>query len=240
MKTTALFRFALMCVSITLFAFHPQSVQQAPKIKQQINLKNSTSSTFFYNELDQLLRVENTNGATTKYLYAKGKIVKEDYDKSGKIISVDTFFINQSGRATLVVSNNGGFQKFEYDSLGKPQKSEMNTGKLFVGKNEYKWKDANQQKLIQYNENSKVSNTIYYDYYLDRINTISEKNMCRDFFNRHSKNLVKESMAVSASQPSDTTRLFYRYEFSTEGIVNKKITRKKSGELVDSIAFIYY
>lgn len=225
---------AIGCVALS-----PQSIMPFPKIKQQINLRNSVASTFYYNSLNQLVKVESSSGATSKYFYTEGKVVKQDFDREGKLLSTDTLFLDRNNHAYLVKSNDGVSQKFEYDSLGRPTKSEMNSGSLFIGKNEFRWDGANQLKLIQYNESNKKINAIYY-YYNDKLSTISEKNMCRDFFNRHTQNLVSESVAVSVTQLNDTTRLVYQYEFTVNGNVSKKITRRRSGELVDSIAFIYY
>jgi hypothetical protein len=232
----------LLLIGTALFLTTTAFVRgSADRVREVKNLKTGASTFYTYTSDGHIATVKNSNGNISTYQYMRDVIYRKTSDPKTKTYTIDTFFLDNRGLATVLhsgghLSTINSSQLFEYDSNGfQTGWKTMDRG---VIRNVFKstYADSNEIRVRQNFPGDKRVGMFYSYYDTTRVNTLGNENLGTAFLGRSSKNLIKEYVQIWGK--GDTALTHYDYRFDDKGRMSIKVESDKTGP-GDSIAYFY-
>lgn len=210
-------RFLPLLLLLSAFTLPQDNPMIKGRLKQVNHYMSKQQSNFFYDELGRITRIEEPYGETYTYTYNANFIYRHWKDPRGRE-SYDTIIEKAVYQEDSMIGSKS-FWKSAYDLEGNmalqtyhPLKGKMRK----AGKEQYRY---------------------HYDYYPQKWDsTVSMLVDCECDASRH---LLKTSIGINSK--GDTTRYFnYKYILDSTGRVNTRMKYYRTGQLYDSIGYVYY
>ena len=226
---------------IATFFYAATIPRERHRVKKIINYLTRDTTEYFYNPDGHVAKIHSSKGNNVTYEYSKGTILKRYNDVMRGLTFVDTMTLNKDGLVDRLSSNNPGTRqetrKFNSDRFLVEAKLYDKNGNISATSG-CEYQNGNQVSFVIKESSRKLMNSIIYQYYTDKINTIGNENLGSDFTGVGSKNPVKAS--TSHLDGSPPVALYYNYHYDEKERISTRVMFNKSGKLLDSIAYIYY
>jgi len=206
---------------------------------------------YIYDDAGRVSLTKEPRGAKTTYSYSPGLVVMQGTDSAGKIFKTDTLYLNDNGKVATSVNHHrsGSFMAtFLYDDSGFVKQivnyevgSSRGDTLVFTIANGNVLTSQNPGSADRAKDDAEHAGfkTIYYDYYMDKINTTGIENKGEPFFGRSSRNLIKSAVTVGSN--GDTLSIVsFQYEYDPKGRAQSVIRIDRSGMKGDPILYTYY
>ena len=235
-------KFILIVASLLLPVTQIQWIgNKLVRIKQTADRQTGDFYGLTYDSLGRILTSHNFGDAYWEYRYTGNLVIKELINH-GKVDSpIDTFKLDDRGLAVQENYNDNGWpnvNEFSYDKDGFLIQTRFLLDGNCIGTAKWIISDGNQIKSSYIDDNNTIRSTVYYSYYMDKLNTLGNENDGIAYRGRDSKNLIKERVEIYNG--GDTSVLLYQYQFDDKERVVQKVVHQKNGELKDSLTYIYY
>jgi hypothetical protein len=195
--------------------------------------KGQSTTSYQYTPEKRVASLYNSKGISISYEYFSAKIIKYFFDSTTGQRQIDTILIDRSGLAYKIGPN-----EMKYDSNGFLVNSKMVNNGRTVMTTEFLIEGGNQKSARYLDEYGKVMHTVYYKYYEDKPNTISNENMGIKYLGKSAAKLIKEIMLVKSG--SDTSRTQIYYSFDDNNRVRCRVEKQESSTKTDSTLYSYY
>ncbi|MDB5283817.1 MAG: hypothetical protein JWO06_2892 [Bacteroidota bacterium] len=231
----------IFLVVVSSFQRHSTS-SKISKIKEVVNLKTGSTSTYGYDKSGRLVNMLSTLGNNTRYEYWGNRVIIKFNDSGSLKYAIDTLLLNGKGLAESRLGHFNGVVAVDnnvYDGKGFLVQNRFYLNQVYMGTTNWTIINDNKKMYAFTDEKRKQVSTIYYECYPDKANTIGNENMGMTFWGSSSKNLLKKSVSIG---PKNDTLLVlqYQYRFDNKGRVSQKVSYKQSGTLEDSLSYNYY
>jgi hypothetical protein len=235
------------------------------RIKTVYNALSGYTSTYYYNEEQNLVAVVQSNGSRTNIEYAPQSVSGKTIGKDGGVSSSWFCFLNRRGLVDSMIKRDSAqitsTKKYLYDNQAfateereyVPGMPVTITRKTVNGGNVVSFTvmhAGDYPARITYNPSTGKRDTVsitatgkdytvYSDYVPGKEKTMAFGNYGSPEFGEGTKNI--ENRTVQISSEGDTIDAsYYKYDFDKDGRVIKCVTRNQAGELVDSSYISYY
>ena len=210
------------------------------KIKSVVGRGFTTE--YFYNKDGSIDYSKNSNGIKTVYKY-NGNLINETLTDSAHGQSASSVvYLGSKSLADSSVSNEQGehyVKTYTHDANDFIVESKDIVGGQVQNVTSSVFKDGNQVSASISDSASTKLFTIYFDYYTDKLTTITYQNFGMKFLGADSKNLIKKLVQILPT--GDTVRAFsFNYHFDDKNRVTQKVMYAPNGQMVDSTSYIYY